>query len=431
MRYEPVSSELFVLNRKRFADKLPAHSIGIFTSNDIMPTNADGSMGFKQQSDFFYLSGIDQEDSYLIIAKGSDENTHKAYLFIKETNEQIAIWEGDKLSKTEAHQISGIEHIYWEHEFESISKNLVFDYENIYLNTNEHARNSNPIETKSDRLLKECKTKFPLHTFKRAAPLLQSLRMIKSEWEIELIQKACNITEKAFRRLLPYIKSGTWEYEIEAEITHEFLMHKSRGSAYSPIIASGANACILHYIQNNRMCKEGDLILMDFGCEYANYAADLTRCVPANGKFSHRQKQVYTAVLKILKFAQSQLTAGNNFNDYNKAVVACVEEALVELGLISMTDLKNQDSKNPLYKKYFMHGVSHFLGLDVHDVGDKKTIFSNGMVLTCEPGIYIRAEGIGVRLENDILIQQEKPVNLMKNIPIEIDEIEFLMREGK
>lgn len=429
-RYAKIPTELFQLNRQRFFDMLPCSSIALFKSNDIMPTNADGSMGFKQQSDLFYLTGIDQEETSLILIKGAKAEDQHVHLFIKETNEQIAIWEGNKYSKTEANEISGIESIHWSKDWESMLKLYVFESEYIYLNTNEHGRNSSEVETQSDRLVRWCKQHFPLHQYRRSAVIMQNLRILKSNWEVDLIRKACGITEKAFRRILPFVKAGKWEYEIEAEILHEFMINKSRGAAYSSIIASGASACVLHYIENNQQCQDGQLILMDFGCEYANYASDLTRCVPVSGKFSNRQKQVYSAVLGILKASQQMLKVGNTFKDYNQAVVELVEKSLVDLNLISMHDLHHQSSSQPLYKKYFMHGISHYLGLDVHDVGHKNQAFTHGMVLTCEPGIYIKEEALGIRLENNILISNEGSVNLMEAIPIEIEDIEELMNKG-
>ncbi len=429
MKYNPIDPSLFVSNRKQFIKHIKGNAIAIFTSNDAMPTNADGTMGFRQNNDLFYLAGIDQEDTLLLIFPDHHLETHREILFIKETNEHIAIWEGNKLTKEEARKASAIETIFWSHQFESVFKNLVFEADHIYLNTNEHLRADSSVATRSDRLIGWCKEKFPLHQYHRAAPILQQLRMIKSSQEIALISQACAITEKAFRRILPFIKPGVMEYEIEAEILHEFVRNKSRGPAYASIIASGKSACVLHYINNDKACLKGETILMDFGAEYANYAADLTRCVPVSGKFSKRQKEVYNAVLNILNQAQKLLKPGLHFKEYNEAVVALVEQELVGLKLISLKELKSQDKKNPLYKKYFMHGISHYLGLDVHDVGSRDKKFAAGMVLTCEPGIYLPAEGIGIRLENDILITKKEPQNLMASIPIETEEIETLMQQ--
>ncbi|TAH25131.1 MAG: M24 family metallopeptidase [Cytophagales bacterium] len=425
-RYTNIDSAFYINNRIKLQKELKENSIVILLSNDIMPTNADGVMGFKQQSDLFYLTGIDQEDTFLLLSSSKD-NEVKEILFIKETNEHIATWEGNKLNKKEAFELSGIKEIYWSHQFENVLKNMLSEVENIYLYTNEHNRYENDIATRNDRFLVWCKEKYPLHHYYRLYPITSKFRTIKSLEEIAQIQNACNITEKAFRRILPFIQPGKWEFEIEAEIIHEFIINRSRTVAYPSIIASGGNACVLHYTENNNQCRKGDLLLMDFGAEFGNYAADLTRCVPVSGKFSKRQKQIYQSVQNILFEAQQLLTVGNNFKDYIKEVASIVEKELVKLKLISLYDIKKQDPKQPEYKKYFMHGISHYLGLDVHDVGSRDTKFKTGMVLTCEPGIYVKSEKIGVRLENNILIQKKGNLNLMKNIPIEVEEIEALM----
>ncbi|HEY8402812.1 MAG TPA: aminopeptidase P N-terminal domain-containing protein [Cytophagaceae bacterium] len=429
MRYSPIDNKLFIKNRENFQAKLKPNSIAIFQSNDVLPTNADGTMPFRQNNDLFYLSGIDQEETILILYPDAKQESHKEILFLRETNEHIATWEGEKLTKDQARELSGIKNIYWNNEFESVLNTLISDAEYIYLNSNEHSRAEKTIDTKEDRFNKWCMERYPLHKYERAAPILHQLRSIKSDIEIELIKEACKITEKAFRRILKFVKPGVMEYEIEAEITHEFIKNRSRGHAYMPIIASGKDSCVLHYITNNKQCKDGDLLLLDFGAEYANYASDLTRTIPVNGKFSKRQKEVYLAVLKVMKFATSRLVVGNNLTDYNKEVGEVMQEELIRLGLLKAEDVKNQDSNAPLYKKYFMHGTSHFLGLDVHDVGSRYMPFQEGMVFTCEPGIYIRDEKIGIRLENDILITKNGPVDLMKNIPLELEEIESLMND--
>lgn len=428
MKYQSINPSLFIENRKRFAASLKPNSIAIFVSNDIMPTNADGSMGFVQNSDLFYLSGVDQEDTILVIYPDAVNGAHKEILFVKETNETIAIWEGAKLTKQQATEVSGIKSVMWSNGFDGFLKSLIFQSENIYLNSNEHTRRYIDVETAEMRFNKNIMAKFPLHKFERSAPIMHKLRAIKSKYEIELIQNACNITEKGFRRLLKFVKPGVMEYEIEAELVHEFVRNRSRGFAYGPIIASGFNACVLHYVENNKPCKDGDVILLDVAAEYGNYASDLTRCIPVNGKFTTRQKQVYNAVLRVMKSAINMLTVGNNIPDYHKAVGSLMEKELVDLGLISMDDIKNQNPEWPAYKKYFMHGTSHFLGLDVHDVGDFNRKLEEGMVFTCEPGIYIREENLGIRIENDILVTKNGPVDLMKNIPIEAEEIEALMR---
>jgi Xaa-Pro aminopeptidase len=427
MKYLPIDSKLFIENRQRFAKQLKPNSLAIFNSNDIMPTNADGTMGFRQNADLFYLSGIDQEETILLIFPDAKDGAHKEVLFLKETNEHIAIWEGHKYTKEEAAAANGIQKIYWLSQFETIFNTLMAEAENVYLNTNEHTRSSSEVETRDARFIKWCKEKFPAHKYERSAPIMHNLRAIKSKHEIELIQQACNITEKGFRRILGFIKPGVWEYEIEAELAHEFIRNRSAGFAYGPIIASGFNACVLHYVENNKQCKDGDVILLDVAAEYANYASDLTRAVPVNGKFTRRQKDVYNAVLRVMRAATSMLVVGNTIDAYHKEVGRIMEQELIGLGLLNANDVKNQDPSAPLYKKYFMHGTSHFLGLDVHDVGSKHRPFEEGMVFTCEPGIYIREENLGIRLENDILITAKGPVDLMANIPIEADEIEALM----
>ena len=429
MKYLPIDSSLFVQNRQRFAAKLKSNAIAVLNSNDIMPTSADGVRSFIQNTDLFYLTGIDEEESVLVIFPDAREEKLKEILFIKETNEEIAIWEGPKYSKEEASKISGIKTIFQTKEFEKTFRSLVFEADRIYLNSNEHLRADVFVETRDNRFLNWCKRHYPLHKYERLAPIMHHIRPIKFKIEVELIKQACDITEKAFLRLLDVIRPGIWEFEIEAEIYHEFLSNRSRGPAYAPIVASGANACILHYVKNNRQCEDGDLVLMDFGAEYANYASDLTRTIPVNGKFTPRQKEIYNAVLRVQKAAVQMLTPGNTFEAYNKKVGLIMEKELIGLGLLDAKAIKNQPPDEPLYKQYFMHGASHHLGLDVHDLGSKYRKFEEGMVFTCEPGIYIKAEGIGIRLENDILVTKDGPVDLMENIPIEADEIENLMNK--
>jgi len=427
MRYNPINKDLFITNRQNLKKYLQPGSIAVFTSNDTMPTNADGVMGFRQNNDLFYLSGIDQEETILIIYPESKNNSLQEILFVRETNDHIKIWEGDKLTQAQAKEISGIETVYWTSQFESILNNLIFEVNNIYLNFNEHTRASKSFDSKEERLIKWFKKHYPLHSFMRAAPIMHKIRAIKSPLEIEQIKTAISITGKAFKRVLPLIKPGIMEYEIEAELTYDFIKNKSRGHAYAPIIASGSDACVLHYITNNKECKDGDLLLMDVGSEYGNYAADLTRCIPVNGRFSPRQKEVYQSVYNVLKNATELLTEGNTWKNYNDEVAKLMESELLSLKLLSKDEILHQDKANPAYKKYFMHGASHYLGLDVHDVGSKYEPFQVGMVLTCEPGIYIREEGLGIRLENNILISEKGPINLMKEIPLEPEEIEELM----
>lgn len=427
MKYLPIANQLFIENRKRFRDKLKPNSLAIFNANDIMPTNADGTMPFRQNSDIFYLSGIDQEESILLLYPNSPEPTHREILFLRETNEHIAIWEGHKYTKEEATEASGIKTIYWLSEFNTILHQLMAECEYVYLNSNEHTRAVVEVETRDARFIKQMMQSYPLHKYERATPIMHNLRAVKSEIEIELLQQACNITEKGFRRVLGFIKPGVMEYEIEAEFAHEFIRNRSKGFAYTPIVASGFNACVLHYIENNQECKAGDVILMDVGAEYGNYAADMTRCVPVSGKFSPRQRQVYDAVLRVMRQASKLLRPGNTINEYHKEVGKIMEQELIGLGLLNAEDVKNQSEDAPLYKKYFMHGTSHHLGLDVHDVGNKYRRFEKGMVFTCEPGIYIREENLGIRIENDFVVTDGEPFDLMRNIPIEADEIEALM----
>lgn len=427
MKYNAIKKELFIDNRKALIKHLKPNSLALFVSNDILPTNADGSFGFVQNSDLFYLSGIDQEDTILLIFPDVKDGKHKEVLFIKETNETIAVWEGAKLTKQQAKEVSGIENICWFHEFEKVFKTFIFQAENLYLNSNEHTRRSIDMETAEMRFNKRIKAQFPLHTLQRSAPIMHRIRAIKHPIEIELIQQACNITEKGFRRLLSFVKPGVAEYEIEAELIHEFVRNRSRGFAYGPIVASGPNACVLHYVENNKLCKDGDVILLDVAAEYANYASDMTRAIPVNGKYTKRQKEVYNAVLRVMKAATGMLKVGNTFQAYNKAVGDLMTEELLQLGLLKTDEVKNQNPAWPAYKKYFMHGTSHFLGLDVHDVGFFEEPMQAGMVFTCEPGIYIPEENLGIRLENNILITPTGNDDLMKNIPLEADEIEALM----
>ncbi|UII27103.1 aminopeptidase P family protein [Fulvivirga maritima] len=427
MRYQPINKELFVRNRARFADLLKPNSLAVFNSNDIMPTNADGTMAFRQNNDIYYLSGIDQEESILVLYPDFHSDRLREILFLRETNENIAIWEGHKYTKQEAEEASGIPSVYWLTDFEGIFQTLMGEVEHVYLNTNEHIRSAADVETRDARFIKSCKEKYPLHKYERAAPLMHHLRAIKSEWEIDALQKACNITEQGFRRVLNFVKPGVMEYEVEAEYIHEFVRSGSRGFAYSPIVASGANACVLHYIENSMECKEGDLLLMDVGAEYANYNADMTRTIPVSGRFTKRQREIYEAVHRVMKEAMQMLVPGNVIAQYHKEVGLYMQSELLELGLLDKTDLKNSTELQPAYKKYFMHGTSHHLGLDVHDVGNIYQEMKPGMVFTVEPGIYIREENLGIRLENNVVITDDGLIDLMENIPLEADEIEEIM----
>ena len=422
-----IDQRFFIQNRQRFLKRLKPNSIAIFNSNDVMPTSADGTFPFKQQTDIFYLSGIDQEETLLVLCPDAAEEKQREILFVRETNEQIAIWEGHKYTKEEVRDISGIPTVHWISELDTILRPLVVQSENIYLNSNEHLRAAVIVETRDIRFLKWCRQHFPLHHYERLAPIMQDLRAVKSPQEIDLIKEACALTEKAFRRVLGFIRPGVWEYEVEAEIVHEFMRNGSKGPAFETIVASGIDSCTLHYIKNDKRCKEGDLVLIDFGAVHANYASDVTRTVPVNGRFSKRQKEVYRAVLKIQKAAIQMLRPRTTLEECQKEVAQLVEAELIHLGVLKRAEVKKQPKDSPLYKKFFPHGTSHHLGLDVHDYGDKYRKLEPGMVLTCEPGIYIRDEAIGVRIEDDILITQKGPVNLTETIPREVEEIEALM----
>ena len=427
MKYERIDKGLFIYNRERFVRELKPNSLALFNSNDIMPTNGDGTMPFKQNSDLFHLSGIDQEETILLLFPDSQKEEYRELLFVKETNEHIAVWEGAKLNKSEAFEISGIKTVYWLNEFESVLKSIITDVEFVYLNSNEHSRATIEVETRDARFSKWMRENYPAKSYEMSAPIMHDIRSVKDEREVALIQKACDLTESAFRKILKTVKPGMMEYEIEADIVHEFIRNKSRGFAYTPIIASGRNACVLHYIDNNSECKSGDVILMDFAAEYANYASDMTRCIPVSGKFTERQKEVYNAVLRVMRAATKMLVPGTLLHEYHKKVGLLMEKELLYLGLITQDDIDNQSLDHPVYKKFFMHGTSHFLGLDVHDVGFFTKPIRAGMVFTCEPGIYIPEENLGIRIENDILVTEDGPVDLMANIPIEADEIEALM----
>ena len=431
MKYLPINAALFSTNRESFVQQMIEGALAVFNSNDIFPISADSTMPFEQHRDIFHLSGVDQEESILVLFPSASNPAHREILFLKETSELIAIWEGEKLTKSTAFEVSGIKTVYWLQQFPVIFKQVMAECSAIYVNTNEHLRASTVVETREDRFIKTVKNDYPAHHFLKSAPIMHRIRSIKHPIEIDLMQTACNITEAGFRRLLGFVKPGVWEYEIEAELSHEFLRNRSKGFAYTPIIASGKNACVLHYIENNQQCKDGDVILLDVAAEYANYSSDLTRCIPVSGRFTKRQKEVYNAVLHVKKEAEKLLLPGVIMADYHKTVGLLMEEQLVKLQLISLDDIKNQKADWPAYKKYFMHGTSHFIGLDTHDVGLWHEPIKAGMVFTCEPGIYIPEEGLGIRLEDDLLVQKTgAPFNLMGNIPIEAEAIEDLMNRG-
>jgi Xaa-Pro aminopeptidase len=430
MRYNQIPSTLFIKNRKNFIKKMKSNSIAILTSNDIMPNNADDMMGFAQNNDLFYLSGVDQEESVLVLYPDAALPENREILFVKETNELIKVWEGDKLTNEKAFEISGIKNVKWIQDFELAIQYMAFEADTFYLGHNEHKKTlTAEMNTQQDRMISWCKEKYPLHNYKRAAKITREIRQIKSAEEIALIQKAVDISIGGFNRVLKTVKPGMIEYELEAELSYELVRKGARSHAFMPIVASGENACALHYNTNDSICNDGDMILMDFGVCYANYNSDTTRCFPVNGKFSKRQKEVYNAVSHCLKEGSKLLVPGTISAEYEKQMAGFVEEQLIILGLLKMKDIKKQDPENPLYKKYFMHGTAHHIGLDVHDVGLYTRTFEAGMVLTCEPGIYIPEERIGCRLENDYLITDKGNINLSEAMPIEIEEIEFLMRK--
>ena len=427
MKYLPISNELFTNNRKNFVSRNKPNSLAIFHANDEFPRNGDQTFLFKQNADFFYLTGIDQEQSILVLYPDCPNSLYKEVLFLRQTDEHIAVWEGHKYTKEEARKASGINNIYWLTEFDAILHTIVNYADNIYINTNENDRYSHSVPYRDIRMFEQLRQKYPLHHYERSAVILRGLRAVKSPIEIELTRKACEITRDAFIRVLKFVKPGVAEYEIEAEVTHEFLRQRATGHAYSPIIASGPNANILHYVDNNQVCKDGDVILFDFGAEYANYNADMSRSIPTNGRFTKRQRDLYDAVLRVMKGASKLIQAGTLLNDYHEEVGKMMTSELIGLKLLDKHDVEKQDPKMPAYKKYFMHGTSHHLGLDVHDFANRYKPFEVGNILTCEPGIYIPAEGLGIRLENDILITAGGNTDLMADIPLEAEEIEEIM----
>jgi len=427
MRYQPISNLFFRSNRKNFTEQLNKNSLAVFYSNDQCPRNGDQYHPFRQSSDFFYLTGIEQEKSILLLAPGCPNKKLREALFLLKTNETLEIWEGHKYTKEEARNTSGLTDVYWLDDFEASLKEVMSYFDNVYLNSNEYIKFFPDVETRETRKGSALQLQYPLHKYHRAAPLLARQRLIKSRQEIDLIKEACSITNKALRRILKFTRPGVWEFEVEAEISHEFTRNRAGGHGYAPIVASGKSACILHYTENDKVCRSGDLLLMDFGAEYANYTADLSRTIPVNGKFTTRQKELYNTVLRVMKQVKKLYVPGKTINDINDKANELMEKEMIQLGLFSKEDVMKQEKNNPLFKKYFMHGTSHFMGLDVHDVGTKHEPLKPGMVLTCEPGIYIPEENTGIRIENDILVTDGEPVDLMADFPIEVEEIETLM----
>jgi len=428
MRYEAIDPHFFVENRKRLKVRMEKASMAVFHSNDEYPRNGDQNFPFRQQSDLFYLTGIDQEDTILMMAPQHPNTAFREVLFVKETSEQIAIWEGQKFDKEQASKVSGVKTVCWVKDFEVVLKDLISWASRVYLNSNEYPKYYNPVPYRDLRFANELTERYPTQVFDRAAPIMAELRKIKSQTEIDLIRKAGEITGKAFQKVLEFLCNGVMEYEVQAQMEYVFTMNGANGFAYLPIIASGANSCVLHYVDNDKVCNEGDLLLMDFGAEYANYAADITRTIPVNGKFSPRQRACYEAVLRVHDKAVQLLVPGTSIDAFNKEVNKLMEEEMILLGLFRKEDVAKQDPQKPLYTKYFMHGTAHPIGLDVHDVGSKYDPIEAGMVLTCEPGLYIREENIGIRIENNILVTKEGPVNLTEHIPVEVDEIERMMK---
>ncbi|MEA2043550.1 MAG: aminopeptidase P N-terminal domain-containing protein [Bacteroidota bacterium] len=425
MRYTKIENNLFNKNRKKVRGKLKNNALAVINSNDQMPKNGDQEYKYRQNSDFFYLTGIEQEKSMLILDSGAKES--REILFILKPDKKTEQWEGHKLTKDEARDISGVKNVQYINSFDAVFRALVIEREFIYLNNNEYSKYFTDVPYKDFRFLKKIQDQYPLHKYERLSPILTECRLIKEPEEIDLHQKACDITTDAFKRVAKFIKPGVYEYEIEAEMTHEYIRNGANGHAYLPIVASGKDSCVLHYISNDKQCKDGDLVLMDFGAEYANYSADTTRTLPVNGKFTKRQREVYEAVLRVMKKAIQLIKPGNTINIVNNKVNEYIEEELISLGLLTKSDIENQEADNPARMKYFMHGTSHFMGLDVHDVGGKDTAFKPGMFMSCEPGIYIEDENLGIRLEDDILVTANGQTNLLSKEPIEPDDIEALM----
>ena len=429
MRYQKLPSSLYKKNRQAFANSMEKGGLALFFSNDIYPTSADGTLPFKQAADIFYLSGVDQEETILLLFPDAHAQADREILFSLETSEELAIWHGAKLTKEEATRDTGIQNVQWLSNFEATLHRLMAEADVLYLNDNQHTRADSPVETREMRENARIRAKYPNHSVGRSAPILHRVRSVKNEDEILQMQRACDITKAGFDRVLQFVKPGVMEYEIEAEFMHEFLRRGSRGFAYTPIIGSGFNACVLHYIENHSECKDGDVILMDVGAEYGNYSADMTRCIPVSGRFTDRQKAVYNSVHSVMKDSMKLLRPGVSLHEYHKEVGELMTKQLLDLKLIDKHDVEKQNPTWPAYKKYFMHGTSHFIGLDVHDVGLWHEPIQVGNVFTCEPGIYIREENLGIRLENDIVIQEDGILDLMSHIPLDADEIEDAMNQ--
>jgi len=429
MRHEPLDRKLYIENRARLAALLPAKSIAVFNANDILPTNADGTWPLRQNSDLLYLTGVEQEETMLLLFPDADDEKMREILFLREPNEQNELWEGHKLTKDEARKRTGIEQVKWTHEFWGWFHRLVCEAERVVLNANEHKRASCPVQTRDDRFIAEVQRRYPLHRYERLAPLMHSLRLVKSAREIAVIDRACQLTRRGFLRVLKFVEPGRTETEVEAEFAHEFIRGRGR-FAYDPIVATGKNACCLHYQENAAPLKKGQLLLLDVGAAFANYNSDMTRTIPVSGKFSRRQRAIYNAVLRVLRASTEQLKPGIKPKEWQKAAEAHMTEELLTLGLLKPADVRKQTADRPAVKKYFMHGLGHPIGLDVHDVGDTTKPVQAGWMMTVEPGIYLPEEALGIRLENTVLVTDRGPVNLMADIPIEADEIEDAMARG-
>ena len=430
MRYKPIDPELFIANRARLAAFLPSHSLAVINSNDVPPTNADGTSALPANSDLFYLTGIEQEQTVLLLFPDADDEKHRTVLFLREPTRELETWEGSKLSREKARELSGIQEIRWLSEFPRLFHSLMCECRHVYLNSNEHKRAVIEVESRDARFVAEVIRRYPLHDYQRLAPLMHELRAIKSELEVRLLRHACAITEDGFRRLLGFTRPGVSEMELEAELAHEFIRQGGR-FAYQPIIAAGVNACSLHYVTNSAVCRQGELVLLDVGASYANYNADMTRTIPISGRFSRRQKQVYQAVLRVLRHCRKGLIPGRKLSDWQREAEQIMEQELLALGLITLKQIRQQSGDKPAFKQYFMHGVGHPLGLDVHDVGHTTKPIQSGWVMTVEPGIYLREEGLAVRLENNVLVTERGPQDLMADIPIEPEEIESLMQSRR
>ena len=426
MRHSPIDSKLFQIHRKNLCERLPEKALTIINANDVLPTNADGTLPIHPNADLFYLSGIEQEESILVLFPDCPNPKHREILFVREPNEHLKIWEGYKHSKEDARKISGIKTIYWTKDFDNVFQLLAAEADTFLLNDNEHSRAANEVETRDQRFNKKIRLDYPLHKIDRLAPHLHKLRFCKNSLEIKQIKQAIDVTARGFNRVLKIVKPGITEYEIEAEWSKEFIKRRCK-FAYTPIIASGENACVLHYLQNDQTCRKGELLLMDVGACYANYNADLTRTIPVNGKFTRRQKQVYNAVLRVLRQCIENATIGKSLKEWQTDSHDMMTEEMLRLKLITKAQVKKQDPDQPACRKYYMHGLGHSLGLDVHDVCNGQTEFRENSIFTVEPGIYIPDEGLGIRLEDDIQITKNGPVNLMSKIPIEAEEIEQIM----